>query len=100
MSEEGVTPGICQSGSTATFSTLFPLSSQLQKKNRGVRELRVIAEIIKGQPTKDFSTKALIRVLNFYGKSGCNDSHAVSLDTWHEQSHHHRSILPKTQAQC
>lgn len=63
-----MTPGICQSGSSATFSTLFPLSLQLQKKSRDGRERRVVAEIIKGQPTKDFSTKALTMVFNCQGE--------------------------------
>lgn len=68
MLGEGVTPGICQSDSTATFSTLFPLSLWLQKESRDVRERSVVVETIKGQPTKDFSPKALRRVLNCHGE--------------------------------
>lgn len=68
MVGEGMTPGICQHVSTVTFSTHFPLSPRLQKKSRGVWDCRVITESTKGQPTKDFTTKALTRVLNCHSE--------------------------------
>lgn len=57
MLREGVALWTCQISSTATFSTLFLFSLQLQKKSRGITEhgvIRVITEIIKVQLTKRF----------------------------------------------